>query len=119
MADRKILTLEDIRAAQDVQKEEIEIAEWGGSVIVQGVNVNEGMVLLKQMQKEGSEEIDPEKALLYSVIVGVVEPKFTESDIVWLKTKSMSAVQKITTAFMRLSGFDTKAIAEARKSASA
>lgn len=110
-----ILTLDQIKQAKDVQREEIDIPQWGGSVVVQGVNVIDGMALLKQMQKEGSEEIDPEKAMLYSIIVGVVEPKFTESDVEWLKTKSMAATSKITEAFMRLSGFETKAVKDARK----
>ena len=110
----KILTLEQIKAAQDVTREEITISEWGGAVIVQGVSVGDGMALLKQMQtKDG--EIDPEKAALYAVIVGVVEPKFSEADLEWLKTKSMAAVTKITQAFMRLSGFGTGTLKEARK----
>lgn len=109
-----ILTIDQIRLAQDVTREEIEIPEWGGSVVVQGVSVADGMALLKQMQGEDG-EIDSEKATLYSIVVGVVEPKFTDADVEWLKTKSMSAVTKITNAFMRLSGFDQAAVKAARK----
>lgn len=110
-----ILNRDQIKAAQDVKREEIEIPEWGGAVIVQGVTVKQGMNLLDQMQDE-SGKIDNEKAMLFAVVFGVVEPHFEESDVEWLKEKSMSALMKITEAFMRLSGFKEAAVAEARKS---
>jgi len=110
-----ILTRDQIKAAQDVKREEIEIPEWGGAVVVTGVSVKTGLNLLNQMQDE-SGKIDNEKAMLFAVIYGVTNPKFEESDVEWLKEKSMSALMKVTKAFMRLSGFEESAVAEARKS---
>ena len=109
----KILTLDEIKAVSDVTRETIEVPEWGGAVVVQGVSLADGMTLLKQMQNDKG-EVDPEKAALYAVLVGVVEPKFGEADLVWLRDKSMSALTKITQAFMRLSGFEAT-VKEARK----
>lgn len=113
----KLLTLDDIKNVQDVRSEDVEIPEWGGKIIVSGVTITKGMNLLNQMQDDKG-KIDNEKAMLYALLYGVTSPKFEESDLVWLKEKSMSSLMKVTEAFMRLSGFDTKAIPEARKSVS-
>lgn len=114
----KILTLDQIKLAQDVAREEIDIPQWGGAVVVQGVNVADGIALLKEMQDDKG-NIDPEKSILYAIVVGVIDPKFSTEDVEWLKTKSMAAASKIAEAFMRLSGFDSAAVREARKNSSA
>jgi hypothetical protein len=111
---RKVLSLADIKAAHDVPEEYVEVPEWGGAVLVRGVSVADGMRLLEQMKGEG-DEVDPEKAMLVACVVGVAEPKFAESDVDWLKTKSLSAVKRVTDAFMRLSGLQDAALKEARK----
>ena len=111
---RKVLSLAEIRAARDVPEEYVEVPEWGGSVLVRGVSVADGMRLLEQMKGEG-EEIDPEKAMLTALLVGVAEPRFAESDLEWLRAKSLAAVKRISEAFMRLSGLEAGAVKEARK----
>lgn len=110
----KQLTLTEIREAQDVGREEVEIPEWGGVVVVQGVDVETGLTLLKNMT-DVSGKIDEETAMRLAVLIGVVEPKFSEEDWAWLKKKSLTALAKVTKAFMRLSGFDAAELKEARK----
>ena len=111
-----VLTLDQIKEASDLPREEVEVPEWGGSVIVQGVSVAHGMELFKQMQKDGkTDEIDPEKAALLSFIYGVIEPKFSADDVDWLREKSLGAVTKVTQVFMRLSGLENAALKAAQK----
>jgi hypothetical protein len=109
-----ILSLDQIKESVDLPTEVVSVPEWGGDVIVQGASLNDGMDLLKKMQGADG-KTDPEKAALYSLLYGVVEPKFTEDDLVWLKQKSMAPITRITNAFTRLSGFEQKALDEARK----
>jgi len=113
----KVLTREEILAATDLPREEVEVPEWGGSVIVQGVSVEQGMALMKEMQIEGGEpgEIDPEKAALMAFVYGVVEPKFSAEDVPALRQKSLGAVTNVAQVFMRLSGFENEALKAARK----
>lgn len=113
----RILTLQEIKEASDLPREEVEVPEWGGSVVVQGVSVAQGMDLLKQMQVEGGkpDDIDPEKAALLAFVYGVVEPKFTADDMPWIRQKSLGAVTKVTQVFMRLSGLEKEALKVAQK----
>lgn len=105
MADGRVLTLEEIRVVADLPRETIEVPEWGGAVVVQGVSVEEGMKILHDTKRvDGT--MDEEKATMLAVIRGVVEPKFTEADLPWLKQKSLGAVTRIAKAFSRLSGLE-------------
>lgn len=110
----KILTLDQIKAASDLPREEVDVPEWGGSVVVQGVSVADGMRLLKDMQGEKG-EIDSEKAALLAFAYGVVEPPISRDDLEWLRQKSLGAVTRVTQVFMRLSGLENAALKEAQK----
>ena len=114
----KILTLTEIKAASDLPREEVDVPEWGGSVVVQGVSVADGMKLLKDMQGDKG-EIDPEKAALLAFAYGVVEPPISRDDLDWLRQKSLGAVTRVTQVFMRLSGLENAALKEAQKNLSA
>lgn len=105
MADVKILTLDEIRVVADLPRETVEVPEWGGAVVVQGVSVEDGMKILNAT-KRADGTIDEEKATMLAVIHGVVEPKFTDAELPWLKQKSLGAVTRIAKAFSRLSGLE-------------
>jgi len=109
-----ILTRDQIMQAADLPTEVVEVQEWGGAVVIQGVDLATGMSLLKQMEdKDG--KIDTEKSALLAIVYGVREPKFTADDMEWLRGKSLGAVTKVTRAWMKLCGFDAAALPEARK----
>src|SRR3990167_873470 len=110
-----LLTREAIIAAADITDEIVEVPEWGGAVKVRGMSVADRTALLEKIIDEKTEKIDPEKATLVAFIVGVVEPKFTEADFPALRQKSAAALDRVTAAFLKLSGIDTKALASARK----
>ena len=110
-----LLTREAIIAAADITDEIVEVPEWGGAVKVRGMSVADRTALLEKIIDEKTEKIDQEKATLVAFIVGVVEPKFTEADFPALRQKSAAALDRVTAAFLKLSGIDTKALASARK----
>lgn len=111
------LTKLQIQEADDLKTEEVEVPEWGGSVLVRSLSVQEGTALSERMQDENGKIIN-ELATLYSLIYGVADPVFSEEDAAWLKQKSLGAVTKVTNVFMRLNGFDKQAVNEARKNSS-
>ncbi len=114
MSELKILSLDEVRNAQDIAEEVVPVPEWGGAVRVRGVNIEQGMALYEQIQGPDG-KLDTNKAMLYAVVAGVVEPKFSESDLPWLRQKSMAALARITEAFNRLSGFDQLAASTSKK----
>lgn len=109
------LTRENILEAKDIPEAEVEVKEWGGSVLVRGMSVADRTKLLKAISDPKTDKVDPEKASLYAFVVGVVEPKFIEQDYEALKEKSAAAIDRVTKEFLTLSGVDTGAVAEARK----
>lgn len=107
-----ILTVEAIRAADDLPTEVVEVPEWGGAVVVRGLSVADWVKLNKNLRPELSEE---QNAAIQALLYGVVEPKFSPADVDWLVTKSLAACTRIVRVFNRLSGFNAGALAEARK----
>ena len=110
----KILSREEILALDDRPTEIVEVPEWGGAVKVRGMSVGQRAQLLKRIQGPDG-KIDPEKASIVAFIEGVVEPKFTMEDYEALAEKSAEAMDRVTMAFMRLSGVEVGAIEAARK----
>lgn len=97
-----ILTLEQIRDARDLNEELVPVPEWGGEVRVRGMSAADGVGIFAKIKAGG--EVDTERVMMYAVLVGVVEPRFSESDLDWLKAKSFAPLKRITEVFMRLSG---------------
>ncbi len=112
------LTVDDIRAAEDLPREVVEVPEWGGTVVVQGLSV-EGWVALSRDRQRRADLSEEKNSALDALLFGVVEPKFSADDAAWLAKKSLAAVGPIIKVFNRLSGFDPQALAEARKNSSA
>jgi len=100
MEESKILTLDEIKKAEDVKTQEVTIAEWGGKVVLKGITVEEQYKII-EASKEFNEEsktmiVDDMKFELLKIVYGVVEPELSASDLVWLKSKSSIALQKIS-----------------------
>lgn len=114
----KILSVQEIHDTQNVEREEVEIPEWGGSVVVQGLSVETGLEAMASLLKDDG-SVNFEEAMKAAVLLGIVEPKFVETDWEWLRQKQLAALTKITQAFIRLSGFDSASLKESRKNSSA
>lgn len=107
------LTREEILAA-DIPEREVEVSEWGGSVLVRGMSAGERLRIMEQITDD-SDEIDLQEAQLMAMIHGVVDPEFSRDDIEVLNNLSSAAIDKITTAYLELSGVQTEDLQEARK----
>lgn len=101
----KLLTKEEILQAMDLQPEEIEVPEWGGSIRIRGVSLAERSAMLRMMRDPQSGEISDERAAVAAFVFGVEEPRFTEEDVEALMKKSAGVIERIAMRILQRSGF--------------
>jgi hypothetical protein len=108
------LTREEILQVKDLREEEIEIPEWGGSIVVRSLSGNARQKLVMNcMDKAG--KMDIQKLYPMLLIAGCVEPQFTKADTDGLNEKSAAALEKAGKAIMKLSGMALEDIEQAEK----
>jgi hypothetical protein len=112
-AKPRILSKEEILAADDIPTEIVEVPEWGGAVVVHGMSGQERLEWSNKV-KGADGSTDVEKAMFYSIVYGVQEPKFDESDIPALKKKSGAALDRVARAWLRMSGIGEEELLKAR-----
>ena len=102
-----VLTREQIREAMDLEPFEMDIPEWGGSVMARGLSLEERQRMLPEIQNEQG-ETDSLKASLAAMKYGVVEPQFTEDDYEWLQVKNAGVLDRIAMAVIQHSGMSSE-----------
>lgn len=105
--------------ADDIDREDLEVPQWGVTVQVRGMS---GLERAAFVQNFADNEGKLDYSSLYPdlVIAGVHDPAdgsrvFTDEDRSWIMTKSGAALEKVATSVMRLSGLGPKAEEEAGK----
>ena len=115
-----VLTLDQIRDAQDLAEAKVEIPEWGGCVKVRGLDHGEVSDLIAQFPgaAEAEDWNDVKEFQIQLVIRGLVEPDLSEvpdAEEV-LNSKSVLPVQRIAAKVGELSGLAQGAAEAAEKS---
>jgi len=106
---RDIVSLrENILKANDIQEEIVEVPEWGVKVLVRGLT-GEARAKLLSKATDVSRKIDYAQLYASLVILSTFDPDtkeqvFEETDRDELMKKSATAIERITTVAMRLSG---------------
>jgi hypothetical protein len=98
-----MLTKEEILSITDKAVKEIEVPEWGGTVFVRGMTI-EDTDYCKSM------EDDPEsleKMIIRFVCDDQGHALFTEDDIPLMKKKSYQSFQRIVKEFREFNGLDS------------
>lgn len=119
-----VLTKDDILQAKDIEKELVEVPEWGGSVYVRGMTGEErdkfeaGIVQMRG--KDQTLNMVNIRAKLAGMTICDEEGKrlFSDAEISKLAGKSAIALQRIFSVARRLSGIgdeDVKELAEGLK----
>lgn len=116
---KRILTVDDILAAPDVQENLVEVPEWGGVVKIRSFTKGETQRIRReatlkyntQTQKKG--EIDRERLEMLMLIHGVVEPQFGPEHIEQLRKKAAKPIETILNALLELSGMKEASVDEA------
>lgn len=119
-----ILTRDQILAAQDLKPEPVDVPEWGGTVLVRGLNAVERDQYFERIFRTGGGSInvkDPQNVdpaliasmmgdglRLFVVSCGIVDHDgnrlFSESDLEFLGRKSSEAIERVYAVVQRLSG---------------
>jgi len=106
----KMLTLDEILAADDLLVETIEIPEWGGSVKLRGLTAAEKSSLSRKARADGGPKnvvtIDTEKAQFAVIQMGMVEPRIGVEMYEQLMKRSAAAIDRIYERIAQLSGMD-------------
>jgi len=94
-----ILTLNDIKEADDVKTQEIFVPEWNGNIVMKGVTQAELQKITKSStiyDKNGESKIDELNFMLIRLCFSIVEPSISIDNISWLKNKSASTLKRLT-----------------------
>lgn len=102
-----ILSKEEVLAAADRVPEELEISEWGGSIMLRALTVSQRAALLETAKGEDG-ELDTERLTVFGFIAGVSEPKFSAADYDGLAERSAGAMDDVIKRIWSMSGIDTE-----------
>lgn len=110
----KMLSAEEILAADDRPEMVVEVPEWGGSVKIKALSL--GQFRDVQEKAEDGVEQDEHKLAIAMLKEGLVEPKLSDEQAEKLYDKAIPAVTKVLTAIAELSDVDPATVkaAEAR-----
>lgn len=112
------LTREQILQVEDLEREEVEVPEWGGSVIVRAMTAEERDAFEQSMIERKGKKVDVnlKNARARLVALTVVDEEgnrlFTDADIAALGRKSSAPITRISDVARRLSGLDEEEIEE-------
>lgn len=110
----KILSVEEILKAPDVEEKTVPVPEWGGAVKIRTLTKATQQELRKQSVVGGEYRDDRFEILLF--IHGVVEPKFGEAHFGALQGKSAKAMDRVLKVIMEASGLTEEVAQAAEKS---
>jgi hypothetical protein len=119
MSDKngQYLSLDQIRTADDIQEEDVEVPEWGGKVRVRGMTGTQRDKwendLLRVRGNKRSLDLQNARARL--VARTCVQPVFSVADAEWLGMKSAAALERVFDVARRLSGLTDTDIEELTK----
>lgn len=114
----KILTKDEILSAQDIKTEEVEVIEWGGSVLVRGLTALERdrfeASVISQHGKSVKVKMEGARAKLASLTIVDEDGKriFSQADLAKLSGKSAGALNRVYNVAARLSGITDEDLEE-------
>lgn len=115
----RMLTAEEIWAAEDIQEQTVDIPEWGGSVRIRELTLKQVSSISKRSMRRNvqtqQDEQDRELMAALTVVEGMIEPRISMTDYGRLVERSARAVTRIVQAISLL-GPTEDAVREADKS---
>ena len=115
------LTREEILNAKDLEEEEVEVPEWGGTVCVRRLSGTDRDAYEASLWKEEGDErvLDLSNARTKRASLGMIGPDgeklFTLDEAILLGTKSSAALWRVVEVVDRLSAMNQDAKKEAGK----
>ncbi len=114
-----LLTRDQILQAQDIQREEVPVPEWGGVVLVRAISAAELIQITRQsMNADGQIKDMPLELIIAIPALCIIDEQghrlFSDADVAALGEKNSEPLRRITQIVQRLSGLDLDG-AEAKK----
>ena len=110
----KILSVDEILAAQDLKEESIPCPEWGGAVKIRSYTLAVRRKIRDQaFGKDGKLNMDQYEKLRW--LNAVVEPRFTEEQYDKLKDKAAAPFNRVQEAITRITDYSTEAVRDAAR----
>jgi hypothetical protein len=108
----RLLTFEDILAAEDIHDRTLVVPEWGGAVRLRTFTKN--VELAMRAAARGPDGlVDSEKLEMLMLVYGVVTPELTIEMVPHLRTKNAAVVDRILTSIVELNRLGGDAIEKA------
>lgn len=106
-----LLTLDQIAAIDDRQVVDVEVEEWGGTVQIRPLTLQQINQCTKRAQDEKrGNEVNPEVRNGWYLVEGMVSPKITiDVAEVWLTERSAGPVSEVLGAILTSSGLTERA----------
>lgn len=104
----QILTREMILAANDLPVESVEVPEWGGSVYVKALSVEQREALEDVLFRQGKRDQFRAELVAMSAVDENGERLFLPEDVEQLRKKSFAAVERMFIAAKRLSAIGVR-----------
>jgi len=110
----KLLTREEILGAPDLETERVPVPEWGGAVLVRGLD-GVGRETIERAMREGPTDDLSLRALVVAQAVVDEDGKrlFSKADVAALGRKSGEALRRVFDVAQRLSGLGPEEAASA------
>lgn len=99
---QRVLTLDDITAADDRITRTVEVPEWGGSVVVRGLTLEEARDIQRASIQGG--EVDETKVMVLTISAGCVDPVIPRDQAMILAQKRAGNIVRLCVAINELTG---------------
>lgn len=105
--------IDSILASVDVREKELDVPEWGCSLLVRGLTKRQQLEVRKNSQLANG-ETDQNQVELNLFMTGVVEPQFLPEHFGRLMDKSAGAIDRVNKEITDLSGMSADAVEDAK-----
>ena len=114
---------EKIFAADDIESELVEVAQWGVTLLIKSMSAKARAVMIDSAMSNNGGVFNIQQVMPDIVIQCTFDPEtgervFLDSDRDALMSKSAGAVEEVATVAMRLSGMTDEAVDEVGKESS-
>lgn len=98
----KVLTWGDIEAADDRPTDTVEVPEWGGVIVIRAMSQRQKQDIRRKMFDPETGEFDSNRWEDACLLACVIDPELTEERLGLLKEKSGQAVERLSSAVVKL-----------------
>lgn len=108
-AAKERFTVDELLAIEDTPTREIEVAEWGGKTLLLRGLTKKQQADIRNANRVGEDDFDADGISRSMFRAGVVEPEFTDAQVMALWEKQAGVIDGILLTIIRLSGMDREA----------